>query len=392
MSPNRLFIVTGDHSADIHAGKVVKHLRTLDPTLEVAAVGSEALREAGATLVADQTRMGQVGLGTFSAAPYHFFLGQKIFKFLEHFQPQAVLLIDYGVFNLWLSGHLKKRGFKVFYFIPPQVWGSRKKRIEKIKANVDRVFCIFPFEEPLYQSHGIPVTFVGHPLIGQLPPPVDREAFCQQHGLDPNRKIVGLFPGSRKMEIDNLLKPMLQALPLLCEQLAKQGQTPPQFVLAKAPSLKEEYFQQKLSQAQQGLEGIQVTIVERQNHALLSASDALVVASGTVTLEAALYQTPMVLTYRASWLAYQLFKKLCYLPCLGLPNILTDMKNPIVPELLQDDVLPEKIVSCLAPLLDPNSEAAQKAKAGFQSIRSTLGAKNAIETLATELHHILSTP
>lgn len=214
----RLFIITGDYSGDVHAASVVRALRQINPETQVAAVGGANLKALGVELVSDQSIMGRLGLSSLFSAPEHWLLGRKILKYLDTFRPDAVLLIDYGMFNLWMAGQLKKRGIKVFYFIPPQVWASRKGRIRRIKAHVDHVFCIFPFEETLYRSQGIPVTYVGHPLAGQLPPRVDRALFCREHGLDPARPIVGLLPGSRKGEVASLMSPMVQSVMAIREQ------------------------------------------------------------------------------------------------------------------------------------------------------------------------------
>lgn len=370
MAPKRLFIITGDYSGDMHAAKVVKALHAMQPDLQIAAVGGEHLRAQGVELLSDQSKMGRVGFGSISGAPYHYFLGKRILKFLESFRPDAVLLIDYGVFNLHMAAQLKKRGYKVLYFIPPQVWASRKGRIQKIKANVDHVFCIFPFEETLYQSHGIPVTYVGHPLVGQLPPPVNREAFCREHKLDPTLPILGLFPGSRKLEIDYLLPPIIASLPLILQQQAHT-----QFVLAKAGSLNEAFFNRRLEAALQRLPRYQrpvVKVIENQNHALLSVADAVVLASGTVTLEAALYDTPMVLMYKLHPVVYQVALRIIYLSCMGLPNILTDMKYPIVEELWQDEVTPQNIRDAVVPLFDPTLPQVVRQKSGFKQIRQEL--------------------
>jgi lipid-A-disaccharide synthase len=367
---NRLFIIAGDYSGDIHAAKVVQALREMQPNLEIAAVGGNHLQAANVELLSDQSKMGRVGFGGVMGAPYHYFLGKRILKFLTQFRPDAVLLVDYGGFNLHMAAQLKKQGFKVFYFIPPQVWATRKGRIRKIKAYVDHVFCIFPFELALYQSYEIPVTYVGHPLIGQLPPPVERAAFCREHGLNPHWPILGLFPGSRKLEIDYLLKAMIGSLPLIAQQ-----QPYVQFVLAKAGSLSDAYFYQRLEAALQSLPRHTrpaVKVVENQNHALLSVSDAVILASGTVTLEAALYGTPMTVIYKLQPVVFQVAMFLLALPYISLPNILANMKVPIVQELLQRAVTPRAICEAMIPLLDVTSPQVVRQKAGFKQIQQEL--------------------
>ena len=388
-SPKRLFILTGDYSGDMHAANVVKALREQQPDLEIAAVGGQHLEAQGVQLLSDQSQMGRVGSGSILGAPYHYFLGKRILKFLDEFRPDAVLLIDYGVFNLYMAQHLKKRGIPVYYFIPPQVWATRKGRIKKIKAFVDHVFCIFPFEEKLYQEHGIPVTYVGHPLVGQLPPPASREAFCKAHGLKQNVPIVGLFPGSRKMEVDYLLKPMIQSVPII------QREAPhAEFVVAQAGSLDPAFFQERLDAALQSVPHYnrpKVTVVQNQNHALLSVSDVTVLASGTVTLEAALYRTPMILIYKLQPLIYQIAIRIMYLPCMGLPNILTDMKHPIVPELWQDAANPKGIAEAVKPLFDATTPQWIRQKAGFDNIRKDMAVGDAPVNVALGILELMGT-
>ena len=381
----RLFIVTGDPSADLHASHVVRHLKARQPDIEVAAVGDQALRDAGATLIEDQSQMGQVGAGAFWSAYYHWQLGKRILTYLDTFQPDIVLLMDYGGFNLRLAKYLKAKGHRIAYFIPPQVWASRRGRIQTIKRYIDHVYCIFPFEVPLYEATGIPVTYVGHPLVGQLPPPADRHTFCERHGLSPDHKIIAIFPGSRKMEIDYLLKPLIEAAQQLQQQFGTE--TPLQFVIAKAASLKADYFQAKLAQATQGMASPpHVTLVEGENHALQSVADVGIIKSGTSTLETAIYKTPMVIVYKAHWIVGMIARKLAYYPCLGLPNIMTETTdNPIVPELLQDDVTAQNICHTISELLNPNSAIYQHEMTGYEQLAQLIPTQNATETVACEL-------
>lgn len=387
----RLFIITGDYSGDVHAANVVRALRERQPEIQIAAVGGENLRAADVELLSDQSQMGRVGFGGVLGAPYHYWLGQRILNFLEDFRPDAVLLIDYGGFNLYMAARLKQRGYRTLYFIPPQVWASRRGRIRKIKAHVDHVFCIFPFEEALYQSHGIPVTYVGHPLIGQLPPPADRTAFCARHGLDPARPIAALLPGSRKLEIDYLLDIIIGSLPLI-----RAARPDVQFVLAQAPSLSGDQFQVHLEKAWRQLpdsnigEKPPLTLVQRENHALLSVADAAILASGTATLEAALYGAPMAILYKLHPLVHYVAIRLLYLPCIGLPNILTDMENPIVPELLQYEATPERLRDAFLPLLAPDSLEVRRQKAGFARIREVLDRGDAPERVAEGILQLIS--
>ena len=176
----KIFIVTGEYSGDIHASHVVKALRKINPDIEIEGVGGENLKSAGVKLFSDHKKMGAVGL-SLGIIYNHFLLGKKVVDYLTKvYKPDLVLLVDYGAFNLSISKFLKKAGIKVFYYIPPQVWASRKWRINTIKKNIDEVLCIFPFERTMYESYGIKTHYCGHPLVSQLPQKADRESFFQK--------------------------------------------------------------------------------------------------------------------------------------------------------------------------------------------------------------------
>lgn len=320
----KLFIVTGEYSGDIHASHVVKALKTLNPDIEIEGVGGENLRNAGVKLFSDQKKMGAVGL-TPKIVLDHFTLGKRIVDYLvKEFKPDAVLLIDYGVFNLNISKFLKKAGIKVFYYIPPQVWASRKWRINTIKKNIDEVLCIFPFEKEMYESYGIKTHYCGHPLVSQLPEKADKDDFFEKHGLDKNKKLVSIFPGSRVFELKNLMSVFIKT----AEELNKKHPDL-QFCISHAPNLSDDVYDKYLKKTN-------FKVIKGENQALLSVSDALILASGTVALEAALYQTPMIIAYRGPYLFYLIYLIVRCIKRVSLPNIIAD--KSIVPEILQSKV------------------------------------------------------
>lgn len=320
----KLFIVTGEYSGDIHASHVVKALKTLNPDIEIEGVGGENLRNAGVKLFSDQKKMGAVGL-TPKIVLDHFTLGKRIVDYLvKEFKPDAVLLIDYGVFNLNISKFLKKAGIKVFYYIPPQVWASRKWRINTIKKNIDEVLCIFPFEKEMYESYGIKTHYCGHPLVSQLPEKADKDNFFEKHGLDKNKKLVSIFPGSRVFELKNLMSVFIKT----AEELNKKHPDL-QFCISHAPNLSDDVYDKYLKKTN-------FKVIKGENQALLSVSDALILASGTVALEAALYQTPMIIAYRGPYLFYLIYLIVRCIKRVSLPNIIAD--KSIVPEILQSKV------------------------------------------------------
>ena len=173
----KIFIITGEYSGDIHASNVAKRLKELHPDIMIEGVGGDNLKSVGVKLFSDQKKMGAMGL-TPAIVLNHFVLGKHIVDYLtREYKPDLVILIDYGTFNLNIAKVLKKAKIKTFYYIPPQIWASRKWRINTVKKNIDEVLCIFPFEKELYESHGIKTHYCGHPLVSQLPPKADRDVF-----------------------------------------------------------------------------------------------------------------------------------------------------------------------------------------------------------------------
>lgn len=317
----KLFIITGEHSGDIHASHVVSELRKQCADLEIEGIGGENLRDAGVKLFSDQKKMGAVGI-SFKILFDHVSLGKRLVDYLtKEYKPDLVLCIDYGAFNLNISKFLKKSGIKVFYYIPPQVWASRKWRINTIKKNIDTVLCIFPFEKELYESYGINTVYCGHPLVSQLPKRVKREEFFEKYGLDSNKKLVSVFPGSRVFELKQLMNLFVKS----AKKMQKEHEDV-QICISHAPNLSDDTFNKYIK-------GTNFKVIKGDNQALLSCSDALILASGTVALEACLYKTPMVIAYRGPWLLYFIYLLVRCINRVSLPNIIAD-KN-IVPELIQ---------------------------------------------------------
>ena len=325
----KLFIITGEYSGDIHASHVVKELRKINPDIEIEGIGGDNLRNAGVKLFSDQKKMGAVGLSP-KIILDHFTLGKRVVDYLiKDYNPDLVLLIDYGVFNLNISKFLKKAGIKVFYYIPPQVWASRKWRINTIKKNIDEVLCIFPFEKEMYEKYGIKCHYCGHPLVSQLASKVDKNEFFFFFYFDKNKKLVSIFPGSREFELKNLMKVFVKTA-----QYLQKKHPDLQFCISHAPNLSDKVYNKYLNNTP-------FPVIKGENQALLSVSDALILASGTVALEACLYRTPMIIAYRGPWLFYFIYLIVRCIKRVSLPNIIAD--KSIVPEILQGDVNVQKI-------------------------------------------------
>lgn len=336
----KVFIITGEYSGDIHASKVAKKLYELNPDIEIEGIGGENLKSAGVKLFSDQKKMGAVGI-SFGIIFNHILLGKKVVDYItKEFKPDLVLLTDYGAFNLNVAKFLKKAGIKTFYYIPPQVWASRKWRINTIKKNIDEVLCIFPFEKEMYESYGIKTHYCGHPLVSQLPKKADRSEFFEKYNLDKNKKLVAVFPGSRKFELKQLMNVFVKTAQNL-EKLHPDIQ----FVISHAPNLPDEVFDKYLKNTD-------YKVIKGDNQALLSVSDALILASGTVALEAAMYNTPMIIAYRGPWVFYFIYLLVRCIKMVSLPNIISG--KIIVPEIIQKDVNVQNITYEIEKILYDN--------------------------------------
>ncbi len=333
----KIFIITGEYSGDIHAANVVRQLRALDCDLQIEGIGGVNLEQEGVKLFSTQEKMSAMGIST-QILVNHFKLGKAVVDYLKNeYKPDLVLLIDYGAFNLSVAKFLHSAGIKIFYYIPPQVWASRKYRIKLIKKYVDKVLCIFPFEKPLYSQYGIDAHYCGHPLVAQLPAAAGRREFFRKHGLDPDKKLVSVFPGSREFELKNLME-------VFKESVRRMQQRHPdlQFCISQAPNLSDEIYQKYLGDCD-------MKVIKGENQALLSVSDALMLASGTVALEACLYKTPMIIAYRGPQILYWIYLLIRCIKRVSLPNIIAD--KMIVPEIIQNNVTPANITYELEELL-----------------------------------------
>lgn len=371
----KLFVITGEYSGDIHASKVVAALKSKYSDLVVEGIGGENLKSAGVKLFSDQKKMGAVGLSP-KIVIDHFTLGKRVVDYItKEFKPDLVLLIDYGVFNLNVSKFLKKAGIKVFYYIPPQVWASRKWRINTIKKNVDEVLCIFPFEKEMYESYGIKTHYCGHPLVSQLPAKADKKEFFERHGFDLNKKLVSVFPGSRVFELKQLMGVFIKTAKNL-----QQKHPDLQFCISHAPNLPDDVYNKYLKDTD-------FKVIKGENQALLSVSDALILASGTVALEAALYQTPMIIAYRGPWLFYFIYLLVRCIKMVSLPNIICG--KIIVPEILQGDVTVRNISYNIEKLLYDNAYRTENI-AGLQGVKELLSDKVSSIEAAEEIAKALA--
>jgi lipid-A-disaccharide synthase len=333
-------IIAGEASGDLHGANLVKELLKRDPSITFFGIGGSRMREAGVNTLVDASDMAVVGLvevvAHFSTI-YSAFSRMK--QILRTAPPDLLILIDYPDFNLRLAGVAKKDGVKVLYYISPQVWAWRVGRVKKIGRVVDHMAVVFPFEVPFYEREGIPVTFVGHPLVDAVHPILSIADAQKRFALDPERKVIGLFPGSRRQEIANLLPIILRSAELLSQRYPGV-----QFVLPLAPSLKRSDIDPFLEAAK-----FAVTVIEGFTYDVIQVCDAIITVSGTVTLEIAMIGVPMVIIYQVSPLTYFIAKRLVKVDHVGICNIVAEER--MVKELIQNDAQPDKIAEEITAII-----------------------------------------
>ena len=262
--------------------------------------------------------------------------------------PDLFIGVDAPDFNLDLERDLKTAGIKTLHFVCPSVWAWRAERIEKIRQSAHHVLCIFPFEVDLLRDHGIDATYVGHPLANHIPRQVDRLAARQALGLAGDARVVALLPGSRKSEIQYLAPRFFEAVALI-----KQAYPATQFIVPCVPSL--HHLVTQAAQATRVSHLVQ--ILNGQSHLALAACDVTLIASGTATLEAALFKRPMVIAYNMNWVSWQIMRRKKLQPWVGLPNILC--RDFVVPEFLQDDATPQALSKAVMDWLDKPEKVAE---------------------------------
>lgn len=365
----KLCVIAGEASGDLHAAHLIRELRKLEPDLRLFGTGGAGLRGEGMDVIADVEELGIVGLfNVLRHLPMFFRLRDQIVERVRAEQPDAVLLVDFPDFNLRVAKRLRRLGVPVIYFISPQIWAWRQHRVREIATNVDHMIVIFPFEEEFYVSHGVPVTYVGHPLVDQMQQFVERLE-TRMRVDEPVR--VALLPGSRRGEVRDLLPPMINAVKKLSDQMAVEA-----FVV-KAPTVSVEQLRQA------GLPQSNIRISDGGRDSLLHADVALA-SSGTATLECAMLEVPPVVMYRLSGLTYRLARKLVRIPHFSLVNIVA--KRRLVPELLQDEVTPERIMSEVHRMIDPGSR--EVIIAGLREVREKLGRGGAAERAAQVVRQV----
>ena len=358
----RYFLIAGEASGDMHAARLMQALKARDTQAEFFFFGGDRMQAAGGQLLLHYRQMAFMGFWEVAKNLRSIARNLRLAKTeIRRCRPDALILIDFPGFNLRIADWAKEQGLKVFYYISPQIWAWKEKRIEKIRRVTDRVFVILPFEKDFYARHGMEVTYVGHPILEQMP---SEEELLQ--GLSPNvtlpdgsplppeQPLIALLPGSRKQEVQRIL-PLMLKLPARFPQH--------RFLIAAAPGLDDAFFQHIFRR-----EGQSLPLLRHQNQALLRRAEAAVVCSGTATLETALLGTPQVVGYRSSPLSYAIAKRLVKVPYISLVNLI--LNQALLTELIQKDLSLPKLQTELQSLLQTPTR--QRLQTGYHQLRQRL--------------------
>ena len=348
-------IVAGEPSGDAHSAALVKALREVAPDVEFEMFGATGpmMRAAGVETVVNSDSLAIMGIVEVGRVLPRFIRAFRILKAAaKENQPDAVVLVDWPEFNLRLASSLRRQGRKVIYYISPQLWAWRPKRVNRVKRDVDLLLSILPFEAEWYKERGVDhVEYVGHPLSGEVKANLSRVEFCKQHDLDASRPIISMLPGSRHKELVRILPPMLDAVDAISSRRSDI-----QFVLVIAPSRSIAEAKEIISS---GGSTPKVLMVHHQTRDALAASDVTAVASGTATLEAALIGTPMVIVYKESPVNWHTLGRLINVEHYGLVNLVAGRR--LATELMQDDLEGGRLADELLKLLEPEANNSQRA-------------------------------
>lgn len=362
----KYYIIAGEASGDLHGSNLIKALKDKDRESDIRCWGGDLMQQAGGTLVKHYRETAYMGFLEVITNLSAILSNIKCCKEdIDTFQPDVIVFIDYSGFNLRIAKWAKENNYRTNYYISPQIWASRERRIKKIKRDIDAMFVILPFEKKFYEErHGFQVQFVGHPLIdaiGQMPP-IDERTFRRENSLDPVKPIIALLPGSREQEVEKMLSVMLS----ITDQFSKY-----QFVIAGAPSLDANFYKPFL-------EGNNVHFVSNKTYGLLRFSYSALVTSGTATLETALFKVPQVVCYKGNWISYQIAKRIITLNYISLVNLI--MEKEVVRELIQSDLTSKNLKDSLSDILEgPRRKAQFEA---YYELEQLLGGRGASEKTA----------
>jgi len=370
MKSRKVLMVAGEVSGDLQGAHLMEAIQQIDPEIEFFGVGGDNLKRRGMKLLYHSHSLAVVGITEVFLKIGPILRALKGLKqFLNQERPDLLILIDFPDFNLRLAKMAHRRGIPVFYYISPQVWAWRTGRVKLIAKLVKKIVVLFHFEVPIYESAGVDVEWLGHPLLDIVKPMLTKEEALQKFGLDPKRRTIGLLPGSRFHEVQRLLPPLLEASRLLLQEIPEL-----QFIIPLAPGISPSILSPYLQD-----NSVPVKIVEGWTYDVMNLSELLITASGTATLEGAILEKPMLIIYKVSFLTYLIGRALVQVDRIGLVNLVAEEK--IAPELIQKDVTPQKITEEAVRILrDPILY--QRMARAMSGVRRRLGQPGAAKRAA----------
>lgn len=372
----KYYIISGEASGDLHGSNLIAAIKRKDPKAKFRAWGGDLMKKQGATLVKHYRDLAFMG---FVEVLLHLriILSNMSFckKDILKFAPDALVLIDYPGFNIKIAKFAHKHNIKVYYYISPQVWAWKKRRVHTLKKVVDKMLVILPFEKDFYNEYNVDAQYVGHPLLDSISKTkqTSKLSFTRQNKLNGKKEIIALLPGSRKQEVSRMLKVMLKVV----DQFPNY-----QFVVGCAPSLPLSYYKSIIGNAN-------VKLVVNKTYQLLQVSSAAVVTSGTATLETALFYVPEVICYKGNPISYLIAKNLINVKYICLVNLIMD--RPVVKELIQNDLTPDNIADELKLLLT-NHKRQRQLLDDYEELRMILGnagaSKNAASIIVSDIKNV----
>ncbi len=370
----KYYLIAGEASGDLHGSNLMKGLNAVDPNPEFRYWGGDLMQQQGGTLVRHYKNHNFMGfMEIVTKAPKIKQNFQECQSDILKFKPDVLILIDYPGFNLRIAEFAKKNNIKVFYYISPKIWAWKESRIKKIKAYVDRMFIIFPFEQEFYAKHNFKAEFYGNPLIDAIEEHKEQKDsfdwFIRDNNL-LNKPIIAILPGSRKQEIDRNLAVMLEVVPHFRQY---------QFIIAGAPSIEPDYYNNYLTNDH-------ISFVHNRTYELLSHSYAALVTSGTATLETALFDVPQIVCYRANPVSYHIARYFVSLDYISLVNL--NMQEEVVKELIQDDMNVKNIIHELEHVTN-NKQYRERMLERYEELKNLLGNRGASKRVAQAVYNYL---
>ncbi len=359
----RYYLIAGEASGDLHGANLMRALSHSDGDAHFRLWGGDRMEGAGGQLVKHYRELAFMGFAEVLMNLRTILRNISFCKDdIEQYQPDALILIDYPGFNMRIAEWAKKKGIKVIYYISPQVWAWKQKRVHKLKRDTDRILCILPFEKEFYQRFGMKVDFVGHPLLDAIDrrPHFEVAERKKALGLDPQKPVLSLLPGSRKQEISSMLPVMLKAARNFKDH---------QLALAMAPSQEEAFYREIAN-----LDG--VTLVNNLTYDLLEVTEAAAVTSGTATLETALFEVPEVVCYKGNWISYGIARQLVKVNYISLVNLIAD--RLMVTELIQSEMNEKRLTVELTKCL----EQRERFNGDYRELKARLGGGGASQKAA----------